>query len=223
MTVLAAAQPSCWQGTTREVEAIVLSVDGPANLRSNGQLFPLRLDSHPGRGDVVETPGASGVDLSLLPNLLVHLDHDTSIEIVRLSLVKDGNETGSAMRGRFAEVKLITGRTFVSHVWGEALARLGIATPAGQVVTPSNTLFAVQSEQQKTRVTCASGWVEFQPTGATTATRIPPGSVGEWPSAGPNITAADANPRGQEDLQQAIEIEQKLRDLMIRKRNVLPR
>jgi ferric-dicitrate binding protein FerR (iron transport regulator) len=159
----------------------------------------------------------------LLPNSLVHLDRDTSVEIVRISLTKDGNETGSDMRGRFAEIKLIKGRIFVSHVWGEAPARFSVMTSNGEVVTPSNALFIVQFEQEKTRVTCVSGWVGFQPSGAATATRVPPGSVGEWPSAGANITGAEVDPRGQEDLQQAIEIEQKLRELMARKRNVLPR
>ena len=53
--------------------------------------------------------------------------------------------------------------------------------------------------------------------------RVPPGSIGQWPSATENITAADADPRGQDALHQAAELELKLRDLAARKRNVLPR
>ena len=145
------------------------------------------------------------------------------MEIIRLALAKDGNETGSAMRGRFAEIKLSAGRIFVSHSWGEALARFSLATSEGEVSTPANALFIVQSDQQKTRVTCVSGWVEFKPPGAVTATRIPPGSVGEWPSQAANLSKAEADPVAQEDLQQAIEVEQMLRGLAAAKRNALPR
>jgi hypothetical protein len=145
------------------------------------------------------------------------------MEIVRLALTKDGNETGSDVLGRFAEIKFTRGRLFVSHAWGEARARFSAETPSGEVLTPSNALFIVQSEHQKTRVTCVSGWVEFRPSAAATATRIPPGSVGEWPSTGPNITVAESDPRGQEDLQQAVEFEQKLRAFTMQRRNVLPR
>ncbi len=223
MTFVAAVQSSCWEGTTRDVQAVFLSLDGPVNLRSRGQLIPIRLDSRPGRGDIIETPDGSQASLSLLPNVLVQVDPSTSLEIVRLSLVKDGNETGNSLRGRFADIKLRNGRIFVSHNWGEATARFSAITSEGMVVTPSNALFVVQSEPRKTRVTCASGWVEFLPAGAATAIRIPPGFVGEWPSPGPNISAAEADPRSQEELQRAIEIEERLRNLMAQRRNILPR
>jgi hypothetical protein len=78
-------------------------------------------------------------------------------------------------------------------------------------------------EKQKTRVTCASGWVEFRPLTEAKATRIPPGSVGQWPSGTSSITNADTDPVAQEDLQQAVEVEQMLRGLVAAKRNVLPR
>jgi len=75
----------------------------------------------------------------------------------------------------------------------------------------------------KTRVTCVSGWVEFRPSDSPASTRVPPGSIGQWPVKDANVTAADADPRGQEDLQQATELEQKLRELAGKKHNVLPR
>lgn len=144
------------------------------------------------------------------------------MEIIRLAITKDGNETGDDMRARSAEIKLTKGRILISHSWGQARARLSLRTPDGEVTTPSNALFIVQREQQKTRVTCASGWVEFRPGGAA-ATRIPPGSVGEWPSATSNVNNAEADPAAQEDLGRAIEAEQILRKLAAQKRNALPR
>jgi ferric-dicitrate binding protein FerR (iron transport regulator) len=145
------------------------------------------------------------------------------MEILRLALMKDGNETGGDMRGRFAEIRLSQGRIIVSHSWGEAFAQFTLATGEGEVTTPSNALFVIQSEQQKTRVTCVSGWVEFRPSGAAEATRIPPGSVGQWPGTASSLSKAEADPVAQEDLQEAIEAEQILRGLAAPKRNVLPR
>ena len=225
VTFFAAAVCGCWEGTTREVSSTVLLVDGQPTVDrgSRGKLIPLAADFCPGGGDVLETPGPSRAGLSLLPNLLVLLDRGARMEIIRLALTKDGNETGLDMRGRFAEIKLSNGRIFVSHSWGEARARFSLATSEGEVTTPSNALFIVQAERQKTRVTCASGWVEFRPSGATTATRIPPGSVGQWPSPASNVSRAEADPVAQEDLQQAVEVEQMLHGLTANKRNALPR
>jgi len=222
---VAAAQGGCWEGTTRETLATVLSIEGSASISSGDErtFTELRSSEHPGKNKTLLTSPASWLSLSLLPNALVFLDQDSSFQIVDLSLTKDGNETGSAMRGRFAEIKLIKGRICASHVWGEALARFRVITLEGEVTTPSNALFWVEATAGKTRVTCASGWVEFQPSGAPKGIRVAPGTVGEWPSAGTNLTAAEADPRGQEDVQQAIEIEQRLRDLASRRRNELPR
>ena len=221
---IAVAECGCWEGATRETLATVLSVDGSAEVSSDeGRTFsPLALNTI-GKVAILRTASESKLSLTLLPNSLVHLDRDTSLQIVRIALVKDGNETGTDMLARFADVKLIGGRLFVSHAWGGARARLTIGTANGEVSTPSNAAFWVESAEGKTRVTCVSGWVEFQPSGASTSTRISPGSIGRWPSAGENITTADADVRGQDDLQQAIELEQRMRALLRQKRNVLPR
>lgn len=222
---VAAAVSGCWEGTTRETLASILSLDGSAEISSDdGRTFsPLRLSDTPGKGAIVRTARNARLSLALLPNCLVRLDPDSSVEIGRLALTKDGNETGADMLGRSADIKLSSGRILVSHSWGEALAHFGLATAGGEVTTPSNALFIVRSDGRETRVTCASGWVEFRPTSAAAATRIPPGSVGRWPSSGPNVSKAEDDPVAQEDLHQAIEAEQTLRTLAARKRNILPR
>jgi hypothetical protein len=224
-TLLAAASCGCWQGTTREVSSRTLLLDGPTTLDrgSRGELIPLGPDLHPARGDAVETQARSRAGLALLPNVLVQLEQGTQMRIKRLELTKDGNETGPDIWSRVAEIELSKGQILVSHSWGEALARFSLTTPEGEVTTPSNALFVVQAEPQKTRVTCASGWLEFRPVGMADATRIPPGSTGEWTPAGANMTPAETDPVAQEVLQQAIEIEQVLRKLMAQKRNALPR
>jgi hypothetical protein len=224
-TFFAAAICGCWQGTTREVSSHVLFLDGEIRLDrgSRGNLIPLSLDLHPGRGDTVEAQAQSRAGFALLPNLLVQLEQGTAIKIKRLELTKDGNETGSDMQARLAEIELSKGRILVSHSWGEALARFSLTTPEGELTTPSNALFVVQAEPQKTKVTCASGWLEFRPIGTANATRIPPGSTGEWTPVASNMTPAETDPVAQEVLQQAIEMEQLLRKLLAQKRDTLLR
>jgi hypothetical protein len=223
--IIAFAECGCWEGTSRDVLASVLSVEGSATISiDQGRSFSaLRSAQAPGNHAILRTSPASRLSLALLPNCLVYLEQNGSVEIVRLSFTKDGNETGADMRARSAEAKLINGRLFVSNVWGEAQARLVVSTGNGEVSTPSNTSFWVEFTDGKTRVTCVSGWVEFRPSDSLASTRVPPGSIGQWPAKEANITAADADQRGQADLQQATELEQKLRELADKKRNVLPR
>lgn len=205
------------------MQATVLAVEGPATINARGQSMPLTPGAHPGKGETLETTGGSRVAIALLPNLLVELDHNARLEIARLAITKDGNETGAAMQGRYAEVRLLGGRMFASQVWGEALAKFILVTSQGELVTTSNALFCVESDEHKTRVTCVSGSVGFQARAAEAVTRIPPGFVGEWSGASLSLVAAETDARGQEELQEALEVDEKLRGLSSQNRLVLPR
>jgi hypothetical protein len=223
--LFAAALCGCWQSTTREVLSSVLLVDGETTLdpHSGGNLVALARNLHPGPGDAVETKGASRAGLALLPSVLVELGPATRIKIKRLELSKDGNETGSNIRGRLAEIELSKGRIVVSHAWGEALARFSLMTPEGEVTTPSNALFVVDAKPERTRITCASGWLEFRPVGTTSAARIPPGSTAEWSGTALKVTPAETDPVAQQMLQQAMESEQLLRKLLVQQGHAPPR
>jgi hypothetical protein len=136
------------------------------------------------------------------------------LEIIRVSVTKDGNETGDAMRGRYATVRLFGGRMFVSQTWGEASSGFTVVTPHGELVTTSNSLYCLEADEHKTRVTCVSGIIRFRPYDATAATSVRGGFLGEWPSSRPGPIAAETDARGQEDLLEAMEVEQKLRRLI---------
>lgn len=205
------------------MQATVLAVDGPATISAHGQSVPLLSGAHPGKGDTLEMAGPSRAAISLLPNLLVQLDGNARLEILRLAITKDGNETGGAMRGRYADVRLPTGRMIASHVWGEAMAIFTVSTSQGELVTTSNALFSIESDDRKTRITCVSGSVGFRGREGEVATDIPPGFVGEWSGSGTSLIAAETDARAQDDLQEGLETEENLRLLSSKNRLVLPR
>ena len=111
----------------------------------------------------------------------------------------------------------------VSQVWGEALARFTIASPHGKVITTSNSLFWIELDEQKTRVTCVSGSVGVQALKADEITRIPPGFIWEWSAYNSSLVAADTDARAQDELREGLETEETLRGLSNQKRDLLPR
>jgi hypothetical protein len=224
VTLVAAAISGCWEGSTRGILATVLSCDGQATIkRAGGEVVPLTSDTRLGSGDIAQTSGSSRAQLSLLPNLLVQLDREARLEIVRLAITKDGNETGDAIRARVASIRLIKGRLIVSHVWGEAIARLVLATPHGELVLSSNALFSVETGAGQTRVTCVSGSLSFRSSQASSATKISPGFLAETSGTAVTVTPAETDASAQETLVEALEVEQELRAAARQKRNVLPR
>ena len=172
---------------------------------------------------ILETPGRSRASIALLPNLLIRLDRDGRLEILGLAITKDGNETGAAIRGRYANVKLFKGRMFASHVWGEARAKFSVMTAHGELVTTSNALFCLEASEQKTRVTCVSGSVGFRARAGEADTQIPAGFVGESSGSSLSLVAAETDGRAQEDLQEGLQVEETLRALGGENRRALPR
>jgi hypothetical protein len=203
---------------TRETLATVLSAEGAATINlDGGQNFsPLLSGAHPGKGSLIQTSSSSRASIALLPNILLQLEPDTRLEIVRIAMTKDGNETGEAMRGRFARVKLLRGRMIASHVWGEANAEFTIATSRGELIAKSNCLFSLQSDEHVTRLVCASGTVDFRPGDGSPGVAVAPGFIGEWSAISSRLVPAESEARGQKELEEALAAEQNLRALSAR-------
>lgn len=204
--------------------ATVLAVEGEATSSANvRRTARLMAGAFVGKGEIVETTGSSSAAVALLPNVLVQLDGNARVEIVGLAIIKDGNETRAAMQARYADVKMTAGRIIVTHAWGEALARFVLTTPHGELVTSSNALFCVESDEHRTRVTCVSGSVSWRRLKAGDSERIAPGFVQEASAVDSKLFAAESDSKGQEDLQQGLEVEEQLRFLFSQRRYALPR
>jgi hypothetical protein len=83
-------------------------------------------------GTIIRTESESGASIALLPNALVQLAETTKLEILALTIAKDGNETEGPMRERFAHIKLWRGAVLLSHERNDtARAELRITTSQG--------------------------------------------------------------------------------------------
>lgn len=218
-------QSGCWEGTTCDVAAMVLAIEDPATSNSNvrGKSAPIVPGAHLGKGATIEVNGSSRAGIALLPNLLVQLDGNARLEILRLAITKDGNESGAAVLARQADVRMMRGRIFVSQSWGEAVAQFTLITPHGEITTTANSLFCVELEEDKARVTCVSGSLGWRRREGEATTRIAPGFVVELSEVASSKVAAEGDARGQETVQQSLEAEEKLRFLISQNRYALPR
>jgi hypothetical protein len=73
-----------------------------------------------------------------------------------------------------------------------------------------------------TRITCASGDVTFQPADGHPAFLVKAGFVSEWPSDAPAVVAAADSAAGQQELVEALDVEQRLGALAKDQRSAMP-
>ena len=215
----------CEHSPQRTVRAIVLAVDGSVSVQSdaNSREVPFTANTSLGVGAILRTEKASRASIALLPNALVELGEATKLEILSLTMMKDGNETADAMRDRFGHIKLWRGNIFLSHERsGTARAEFRITTSQGAAMTGSNALFKLDAGNHHARLTSVSGQILFQSRQSHKAEQIPAGNVGEWNSGVATLVPAATDRLGQEDLEQALEVEKKLRGLVRQIRQVLP-
>lgn len=220
------AVSGCDYSPRRTVNAILLAMHGTVSVQSDrySPEIPLDKSATLAVGAIVRTENASDASIALLPNALVRLTENTKLEILSLSLAKDGNETEDPMLDRFAHVKLWRGAIFLSHQrWGTARAEFRITTSQGEATTGALAIGKLEAGNHHVRLTSVSGQILFLPREGKKAEQIPPGNVAEWNSGAPSLVSAATDRLGQEDSQLALEVDQGLRALVVQRRNVLPR
>lgn len=174
----------CSEGTSRQVEATILSASGGCILRRGGVETPLTVDVHPRAGDLLETSAQGHVDAALLPNVLIELAPSTVLQIEALSLAKDGNDTIEPMRARVAHARLIRGSAAVSQQRRDVAAEpsLRIETAHGSASSEYDCLFRIETDSSATRLACEEGYVYLAQKGAQPV-QVEPGFTGEITSA----------------------------------------
>ncbi len=215
----------CEQSSQRAVCAVVLERHGTVSVqpdRSSPEL-PLTSNASLAAGAIVRTENGARASIALLPNALVQLTENTKLEILGLTLAKNGNETQNLMQDRFAQVQLWRGAIFLSHERNDtARAELRVATSQGDAMTGASALCKLEADNDHARLTCVSGQILFHRNESTKAEGIPPGNVAIWNSGIGTLVSVATDRPGQEDVSEALEVEQKLRDLRRAQRDVLP-
>jgi hypothetical protein len=188
---------SCWEGTTRDVVATVLSLRGDAVYSADGtETFrSVTGETKLGRTSVLRISAAAEVDLALIPGTLARVLSESELKIKQLRLTKDGNETGEAMRERMAQVQLEQGKMIVLS---EGAVNFAIETPHVAIAVLPSCLFHVDVDQRRTRLTCVRGRLRIRSQNARSVT-LGAGAFQEWPSERDAMPTTE-DPRAQKDI-----------------------
>src|SRR5256885_12070322 len=153
---------ACWSGITKEIAATVLSVRGQVNCfpkeSTNAQVVDSK--SKIGSGSTIRTSSDAQCDLSLVPGALARLSGDSELKIEELTITKDGDETGDAMRERVARIELTRGGMIVLF---EGFGRFTIKTRNATLNVLPSCVFRLDVDQSRTRVTCIRGKLYLVP------------------------------------------------------------
>ena len=211
---------SCSEGTTRDVAATVLSVEGEVFHTAIGGegVSSVNVETALRPGEEVRTSSTGQLDLILIPGFYVHVAPDSELKIDKLTLTEDGNETEYPMRNREVGLRLDRG-TIVARFDG--FGDIVITSPHATIAVLPSALFRLEVADEKTRLECVRGSVEVTPIGGPMVS-VEAGQVQQWPGAGaahPISNDAEAKRAAAE----ALEMEQRLLELQARVRNQLPR
>ncbi len=206
---------ACREGISRRVVAIVLSVRGEAVCRSpETDVFrKIASDTRLGVGSVVRIPVAARLDIGLLPGALLRMSGNSELRIEELKLTKDGNETESEMADRLAQVRLTRGKITVYFQQPDgAEGQVAVVTERVTIKAKPGSLFEIETDASKTRLTTATGEV-FASRATGGGLTVGEGYFQEWPSEQSAAMPAAGDARGQLDLAEALQTGKELDDL----------
>lgn len=215
----------CEKASQRTVQGLTLDIQGIVSIQPDrySPESPLPPNAVLSVGSIIRTESGASASIALLPNALVELAETSKLEILALTIAKNGNETQDPMGDRFGHIKLWRGALFLSHERNDtARTEFRVTTSQGEVLIGATALCKLEAGNHHARLTNVSGQVTFQRSDNSASSQIPAGNVAEWNSGAASLVPAATDRLGQEDLVRALEVEQKLRTLRRTKRNVLP-
>jgi hypothetical protein len=193
------------EGAHRQLLGRVLSVHGEAAYSSGATTDFRQLDLHSmlDYGTTIRTSKDAGVDLMLLPGILVRLSEGSEITLRELRLSKDGNRPDGGMRQRLAHIELKGGKLdcYFEQPDG-ATGQFIVSTFRATIVAEPGCILRIEQAPSKTRVTCAVGKVHVSELSHPTSV-IGQGFFQEWPATQPGPVAVTNDANAQVDLTEA--------------------
>jgi hypothetical protein len=205
---------ACREGVTRRVMATVLSVNGTADVRQEGdsEFHEITPASLFGVGALVRTGTGGTLDLAFLPNALADLSEKTELQIDELTLTKDGNATRNDIRSRMVRLRLLRGTMHASfNRLRGSKSDLAIRTPHGELTASSDSIFFVNVDDRRTRVVCVYGMITARV--ESTDFSIEAGNFQEFPSGHLSARAAEDDGQAQREVASTIDADHALQDL----------
>ena len=214
----------CTGNTTHQVCAIVLAAEG--SVTADGQ----RIVAPPGTtggsplcpGTIIRTSENSSVQIACLSNTLMHLFENSTVEIDRLTLRKDGNETDDEMEARSARCRLATGTMTIAYQGAEGISEFIAITRHGTLTAKFSSVIHLAVDNELARITCASGMVSFEPSNGRPAVLVEAGFVAESTARGTTMVPAATTAEGQQAISNALVVEKQLAALAMSRRETLP-
>jgi hypothetical protein len=213
----------CIGGTSHDVCGLVLAVNGSVTI-AEAHAPARRVDSGSAfcPGSILRTSVTSSAQIACPESTRIQLSEETELELDRLTLRKDGNETGDEVEARQIHCRLPTGLIYLSHQrpWGSA--ELTIVTPHGTLTANSDCLIRVRVNNKTVRITSAGGTSTFQPADGQPAREVTAGFVCEWPSSEPAPVAAANDAAGQQEIAALFSAEERFNALTLARRSAPP-
>lgn len=208
------ALASCGPGVSREVQAVVLSLDGPASVTHarNGRTDPIESHSRLSVGDLVKVSDQGHVRLQILPGILSAVKANSELQIEELRVAKDGNAMVNAMLVRKARLRLGHGLLDAVVEKKDATgATLIVDTSFGVVNAAGECVCRITVTDQRARILCLRGTLQVQPPNGPVSS-LEAGFYGDWPADAEVAKRADANGEVQSDVVATLE---SMRELLV--------
>jgi hypothetical protein len=213
---------ACDGGAEHAVLGSVFEVEGTAFVGKGaeaGRSPPLRAGGHFAEGDEIRVLADSSATLCLTPGIYLHCFGPSLLQMERLRVSKDGDETGDAMKLRVATVRLKEGRIHAFlPLAGSARTELKINTETtGTIIANPDSLFSVVSKGDAIRVLCIRGELTW----SKAAGPISAGFYCDWKFGGatPEILPAAEDAAAQADLIAALDSAQHIEEVETAARN----
>jgi FecR protein len=214
----------CSGNTTHQVCAVVLATEG--TVTAEGQRITSPQGADPGArlcpGTSIQTSVDSRARIACLSNTLIDLSENSTLGFERLTLTKDGNETDDDVEARGARCRIGNGKITIAYRGAEGVSEVIVLTPHGTMTAKFSCIVRLKVDDKKTRITCASGSVAFEPWDGHGSVVVEAGFVAELPANGAAIVPATATTEAQQEVTAALESERQLATLVLSRRATLP-
>jgi hypothetical protein len=224
IAALALLLAGCTGNTTHQVCAIVLAAEGSVTADGQRVASPSGTDSGSPLcpGTVVRTSADSSAQIACLSNSLVHLSENSTVEIGRMTLRKDGHETEDEMEARSVGCRLAIGTITIAYQGAEGVSEFTAVTPHGTLTAKYSSVVRLVVDNQTARITCASGMISFAPSNGRAPVLVEAGFVAESSARGTTLAPAATTAAGQQEVANALDIERQLAALALSRRETLP-